>query len=78
MKSPRKRAFFLAHNAEDFQVTPEQMDEIDHADFTAIVSAGTVFAAEPSRSATLVVFEHDQRLFAKTMIAALQPSSICR
>ena len=36
------------NNAADFQVTVEQMDGVDYSAFTAIISAGTVFAAEPS------------------------------
>jgi 5-dehydro-2-deoxygluconokinase len=46
------------NNAADFQVTSAQMDEIDYTDFTAVISAGTVFAAEPSRSATFCAFEN--------------------
>lgn len=46
------------NNAADFQVTEDQMDEVDYSDFTAVISAGTVFAAEPSRSATFRAFEN--------------------
>lgn len=46
------------NNAADFQVTADQMDEVAYDDFTAIISAGTVFAAEPSRSATFRAFEN--------------------
>ncbi len=46
------------NNAADFQVTSAQMDEVDYTDFTAVISAGTVFAAEPSRSATFRAFEN--------------------
>ena len=46
------------NNAADFQVTEEQIDEVDYSDFTAVISAGTVFAAEPSRSATFRAFEN--------------------
>ncbi len=49
------------NNAADFQVTPEQMDEVDYAGFTAIISAGTVFAAEPSRSATFRAFDNARK-----------------
>ena len=46
------------NNAADFQVTAEEMDAVDYSDFSAIISAGTVFAAEPSRSATFRAFEN--------------------
>ena len=49
------------NNAADFQVTPDQMDQVDYSDFTALISAGTVFAAEPSRSATFKAFEHARK-----------------
>ncbi|GAA6159467.1 5-dehydro-2-deoxygluconokinase [Ruegeria sp. HU-ET01832] len=40
------------NGAVDFQVTEEDVDRVDYTSFTAVLSAGTVFAAEPSRSAT--------------------------
>ena len=40
------------NGAVDFQVTEDDMDQVDYGKFTALISAGTVFAAEPSRSAT--------------------------
>ena len=46
------------NGAADFQVTDADMDAVNYSDFTAIVSAGTVFAAEPSRSATFRAFEN--------------------
>ena len=46
------------NNAADFQVTVEQMNDVNYSTFTAIISAGTVFAAEPSRSATFRAFEN--------------------
>ncbi|MEP0963828.1 MAG: 5-dehydro-2-deoxygluconokinase [Roseobacter sp.] len=45
------------NGAADFQVTVEDMDAVDFAPFGALVTAGTVFAAEPSRSATFAAFE---------------------
>ncbi len=45
------------NNAADFQVTTEDMEQVDYASFGAVISAGTVFAAEPSRSATFLAFE---------------------
>lgn len=46
------------NGAVDFQVTEEDMDKIDYPAFTAAISAGTVFAAEPSRSATFRAFDN--------------------
>ncbi|SLN48627.1 5-dehydro-2-deoxygluconokinase [Ruegeria meonggei] len=46
------------NGAVDFQVTEEDMDKIDYSAFTAAISAGTVFAAEPSRSATFRAFDN--------------------
>lgn len=40
------------NNAADFQVTPEEMDRVDYGAFSAAITAGTVFAGEPSRTAT--------------------------
>jgi 5-dehydro-2-deoxygluconokinase len=34
------------------------MDRVDYSRFSALITAGTVFAAEPSRSATFRAFEH--------------------
>ena len=45
------------NGAADFQVTPDDMDTVDFAHFGALITAGTVFAAEPSRSATFHAFE---------------------
>ncbi len=44
------------NNAVDFQVTSEDVDKVDYAAFGALVTAGTVFAAEPSRTATFHAF----------------------
>ncbi len=46
------------NGAVDFQVTEEDMDRVDYGRFTAAISAGTVFAAEPSRSATFRAFDN--------------------
>lgn len=46
------------NGAVDFQVTPEDMDRIDYSRFSALITAGTVFAAEPSRSATFRAFDN--------------------
>ncbi|MGA9251958.1 MAG: 5-dehydro-2-deoxygluconokinase [Roseobacter sp.] len=45
------------NGAADFQVTKEHMARVDFSPFGALVTAGTVFAAEPSRSATFTAFE---------------------
>lgn len=45
------------NGAADFQVTEEDMAAVDFTPFGALVTAGTVFAAEPSRSATFSAFE---------------------
>ena len=46
------------NGAADFQVTNDDMDKVDYAGFGALITAGTVFAAEPSRSATFRAFEN--------------------
>ncbi|MGI9369134.1 MAG: PfkB family carbohydrate kinase [Ruegeria sp.] len=46
------------NGAVDFQVTGDDMDRVDYGSFSALVSAGTVLAAEPSRSATFRAFEN--------------------
>lgn len=45
------------NGAADFQVTIGDVDAVDLSRFGALVTAGTVFAAEPSRSATFHAFE---------------------
>ncbi len=45
------------NGAADFQVTEEDVDRVDLAPYGALVTAGTVFAAEPSRGATFRAFE---------------------
>ena len=45
------------NNAVDFQVTEQDVDLIDYARFGALITAGTVFAAEPSRTATFHAFD---------------------
>nr|WP_302477139.1 5-dehydro-2-deoxygluconokinase [Ruegeria arenilitoris] len=46
------------NGAVDFQVTEEDVDKVDYSAFSAVISAGTVFAAEPSRSATFRAFDN--------------------
>lgn len=45
------------NNAADFQMTKEDIEAVDFAAFDALITAGTVFAAEPSRAATFRAFE---------------------
>lgn len=45
------------NNAADFQVTADDVERVDYAAFGALVTAGTVFAAEPSRGSTFRAFE---------------------
>lgn len=49
------------NGAADFQVTAADMDAVEYGAFTALVTAGTVFAAEPSRGATFRAFEHARK-----------------
>ncbi len=46
------------NNAVDFQVTNEDVDRVEYSSFGALITAGTVFAAEPSRSSTFKAFEN--------------------
>ncbi|MEP1354645.1 MAG: PfkB family carbohydrate kinase [Tateyamaria sp.] len=46
------------NGAVDFQVTEDDMDAVDYTGFSALITAGTVFASEPSRSATFRAFEN--------------------
>lgn len=45
------------NNAVDFRVTETDVDRVRYSDWSAMVTAGTVFAAEPSRSATFRAFD---------------------
>ena len=45
------------NGAADFQMTEEDIADVDFARFGALITAGTVFAAEPSRSATFKAFD---------------------
>ena len=45
------------NGAADFQVTEADVERVDLSPYGALVTAGTVFAAEPSRSATFHAFE---------------------
>ncbi len=45
------------NGAADFEMTVADVEAVDYSQFTALVTAGTVFAAEPSRSAAFRAFE---------------------
>lgn len=45
------------NNAADFQMSIEDVEAVDYKAYGALITAGTVFAAEPSRSATFRAFE---------------------
>lgn len=45
------------NNAADFQMSAQDVESIDYSQFTALITAGTVFAAEPSRTAAFRAFE---------------------
>ncbi len=45
------------NNAADFQMTVADVEAVDYTQFTALITAGTVFAAEPSRTAAFRAFE---------------------
>lgn len=45
------------NGAADFQMSIEDVERVDYSKFGALITAGTVFAAEPSRSATFRAFE---------------------
>jgi 5-dehydro-2-deoxygluconokinase len=45
------------NNAADFQMSIEDVEAVDFGQYGALITAGTVFAAEPSRSATFRAFE---------------------
>lgn len=45
------------NNAADFQMTVADVEAVDFNQFTALITAGTVFAAEPSRTAAFRAFE---------------------
>lgn len=49
------------NGAVDFQVTEADVDRVNYADFGALITAGTVFAAEPSRGSTFRAFENARK-----------------
>ncbi|MEM1234764.1 MAG: PfkB family carbohydrate kinase, partial [Pseudomonadota bacterium] len=51
------RNVIYRNGAADFQMTEEDVATVEYASYGALITAGTVFAAEPSRSATFFAFE---------------------
>lgn len=51
------QAVIYRNNAADFQMDARDVEGIDMAQYTAVVSTGTVLASEPSRSATFQAFK---------------------
>ncbi|MCK8462917.1 5-dehydro-2-deoxygluconokinase [Aliiroseovarius sp. S1339] len=45
------------NGAADFQMTIEDVEAVDYASYSALITTGTVFAAEPSRSAAFRAFD---------------------
>ncbi|MBW4709085.1 5-dehydro-2-deoxygluconokinase [Roseobacter sp. YSTF-M11] len=45
------------NNAADFQMTVADVEAVDYSSYGALITAGTVFAAEPSRAAAFRAFE---------------------
>ena len=48
------------NGAADFEVKPSEMDKVDYSRFSALITAGTVFAGQPSRDATFRAFQNAQ------------------
>lgn len=51
------RNVIYRNGAADFQMNGDDVAAVDYARFGALITAGTVFAAEPSRSATFKAFD---------------------
>jgi 5-dehydro-2-deoxygluconokinase len=51
------RNVIYRNGAADFQMDADDVDAVDYAAYGALITAGTVFAAEPSRGATFRAFE---------------------
>ena len=45
------------NNAADFAMTAQDVEAVDYSGFSALITTGTVFAAEPSRSAAFRAFD---------------------
>ncbi|QDG77582.1 5-dehydro-2-deoxygluconokinase [Labrenzia sp. PHM005] len=51
------RNVIYRNGAADFQMDSEDVSKVDYSAFGALITAGTVFAAEPSRSASFKAFD---------------------
>lgn len=51
------RNVIYRNGAADFQMTVDDVEAVDFSRYGALITAGTVFAAEPSRSAAFAAFE---------------------
>ncbi|MEO0916821.1 MAG: PfkB family carbohydrate kinase, partial [Pseudomonadota bacterium] len=51
------RNVIYRNGAADFEMAQADVEAVDYAQYGALITAGTVFAAEPSRSATFRAFE---------------------
>ncbi|MEL7150387.1 MAG: 5-dehydro-2-deoxygluconokinase [Pseudomonadota bacterium] len=51
------RNVIYRNGAADFEMTSEDVEAVDYTAYGALITAGTVFAAEPSRTATFRAFE---------------------
>lgn len=45
------------NNAADFQMSIQDVEAVDYSQYTALITAGTVFAADPSRTAVFRAFD---------------------
>ncbi|MEL6609762.1 MAG: PfkB family carbohydrate kinase [Pseudomonadota bacterium] len=52
------RSVIYRNGAADFQMDTDDVAAVDYSYFGALITAGTVFAAEPSRSAAFAAFDH--------------------
>ncbi|MEO5613562.1 MAG: 5-dehydro-2-deoxygluconokinase [Cypionkella sp.] len=56
-RSEDHQSVIYRNNAADFQMTTADVEAVDYATFGALITTGTVFAAEPSRSAAFRAFD---------------------
>ncbi|MEM7268969.1 MAG: PfkB family carbohydrate kinase [Pseudomonadota bacterium] len=56
-RSENHRNVIYRNGAADFQMDESDVSRVGYAAYGALITAGTVFAAEPSRSATFTAFE---------------------
>ncbi|MBS1302556.1 5-dehydro-2-deoxygluconokinase [Loktanella sp. SALINAS62] len=56
-RTENHRNVVYRNNAADFQMTVADVESVDWSQYSALITAGTVFAAEPSRSAAFRAFD---------------------